>query len=36
MALKPDRVEFLTDLSFFMNVTGERGRVVIHDTGGSG
>ena len=25
MALKPDRVEFLTDLSFFMNVTGERG-----------
>lgn len=36
MALKPDRVEFLTDLSYFMNVTGERGRVVIHDTGGSG
>jgi len=36
MALKPDRVEFLTDLSFFMNVTGERGLIVIHDTGGSG
>jgi len=36
MALKPDRVEHLTDLSFFMNVTGERGKIVVHDGGGSG
>ena len=31
MALKPDRVEHLTDLSFFMNETGERGKVVFYD-----
>lgn len=36
MALKPDRYEDVTDLSFFMNVTGERGQLVIHDTTGSG
>jgi hypothetical protein len=36
MALKPDRVEHLTDLSFFMNETGERGVIVIHNTTGSG
>jgi len=36
MALRPDRVEHLTDLSYFMNETAERGIVVIHDTGGSG
>lgn len=36
MALKPDRVEHLTDLSFFMNETADRGIVVVHDTGGSG
>lgn len=36
MALKPDRFEDATDLSFFMNVTGERGQIVIHDTTGSG
>ena len=36
MALRPDRNEHLTDLSFFMNETAERGIVVIHDTGGSG
>ena len=36
MALRPDRVEHLTDLSYFMNETAERGVVVIHDTGGSG
>ena len=36
MALRPDRNEHLTDLSFFMNETAERGLVVIHDTGGSG
>jgi len=36
MALKPDRVEFLTDLSYFMNATGERGIVVVHQSGGSG
>jgi hypothetical protein len=31
MALKPDRVEHLTDLSFFMNETGERGIIVTFD-----
>ena len=36
MALKPDRHEHLTDLSFFMNVTAERGLVVTYKTGGSG
>lgn len=36
MALKPDRVEHLTDLSFFMDVTGERGKIVAHSTQGSG
>ena len=30
MALKPDRVEHLTDLSFFMNETGDRGGIVTH------
>ena len=36
MALKPDRVEHLTDLSFFMNETAERGVIVAHSTAGSG
>jgi len=36
MALKPDRVEAYTDISFFMNETGERGGVVVHSTAGSG
>lgn len=36
MALKPDRVEAYTDISFFMNTTGERGGVVVHDTTGVG
>jgi hypothetical protein len=36
MALKPDRVESYTDISFFMNTTGERGGVVVHDTTGVG
>jgi len=36
MALKPDRVEAYTDISFFMNTTGERGGIVVHATGGSG
>ena len=36
MALRPDRNEHLTDLSFFMNETAERGIVVICDTAGSG
>ena len=36
MALKPDRVEHYTDLSFFMNETAERGLIVTHNTGGSG
>ena len=31
MALKPDRVEHLTDLSFFMNETGDRGKIVTYD-----
>jgi hypothetical protein len=28
MALKPDRIELLTDISFFMNTAAERGGVV--------
>lgn len=36
MALKSDRIELLTDISFFMNTTGERGGVVTAVTGGSG
>jgi hypothetical protein len=36
MALKPDRIEAYTDISFFMNTTGERGGVVVHDTTGVG
>lgn len=36
MALKSDRVEALTDISFFMNETGARGLIVIHSTAGSG
>jgi hypothetical protein len=36
MALKPDRVEAYTDISFFMNEKGERGGVVVHLTAGSG
>jgi hypothetical protein len=36
MALRPDRVEHLTDLSFFMNATAERGILVVHSAGGSG
>jgi len=37
MALRPDRVEHLTDLSFFMNETAERGVLVVHlSAGGSG
>jgi len=36
MALKPDRVEFLTDLSFFMNETATRGQIVTHSSDGSG
>jgi len=36
MALKPDRVEHLTDLSFFMNEIGTRGQIVTHSTEGSG
>jgi hypothetical protein len=30
MALKPDRIEAYTDISFFMNTTGERGGIVVH------
>ena len=36
MALRPDRNEHLTDLSFFMNETAERGIVVFHAPGGAG
>ncbi len=36
MALKPDRIELLTDVSFFMNTTAERGGVVSVVTAGSG
>jgi len=36
MALKPDRIENLTDISFFMNTTAERGGVVSAVTSGSG
>jgi len=38
MALKADRSYNLndTDISYFMNVTGERGGIVVHVTGGSG
>lgn len=36
MALKSDRIEFLTDISFFMNTTAERGGVVSAVTSASG
>ena len=36
MALKPDRIEAYTDISFFMNETAERGGIVVHNTTGSG
>lgn len=36
MALKADRYELDTDISFFMNETAERGVVVSVSTGGSG
>ena len=36
MALRPDRNEHLTDLSFFMNETAERGLIVVASTQGSG
>jgi hypothetical protein len=36
MALKPDRIEQLTDISFFMNTVAERGGVVSAVTTGSG
>lgn len=36
MALKPDRIEAYTDISFFMNTVAERGGVVVHTTGGVG
>ena len=36
MALRPDRDEHLTDLSFFMNETAERGILVVASTQGSG
>jgi len=33
MALKPDRIEAYTDISFFMNQEGERGGIVVHGGG---
>ena len=36
MALKADRHESVTDISFFMNETAERGVIVVHSTAGSG
>jgi len=36
MALKSDRIELLTDISFFMTTTAERGGVVSASTSGSG
>jgi hypothetical protein len=36
MALKPDRHELVTDVSFYMNETAERGLIVTHSTAGSG
>lgn len=36
MALKPDRVEAYTDISFFMNSTAERGGIAVHVSSGSG
>jgi hypothetical protein len=36
MALKPHRIESLTDISFFMNTTAERGGIASVVTGGSG
>ena len=36
MALRPTRNEFLTDLSFFMNETSERGVMIVASTQGSG
>jgi len=37
MALKSDRIEAYTDISYFCNdTTAERGGIVVHSTGGSG
>ena len=36
MALKPDRIELLTDISNFMNTTAERGGVVSYASSGAG
>lgn len=36
MALKPDRIELLTDISFFMTTTATRGGVACASTAGSG
>ena len=36
MALKPDRVESYTDVSYFMDTVGERGGIVVHLNSGTG
>jgi hypothetical protein len=36
MALKADRIETFTDISFFMGTTGTRGGIVVFSTSGSG
>ena len=35
MALRPDRNEVVTDVSFFMNETAERGLIVVASSAGS-
>jgi hypothetical protein len=36
MALKPDRIESYTDISYFMNTVAERGGVAVHLSTGAG
>jgi len=36
MALKPDRIEAYTDISFFMDAVAERGGIVVHKDSGLG
>lgn len=36
MALKPDRIESHTDISYFMNEVATRGVIVVHETATSG
>lgn len=36
MALKPNRIEDYTDISYFMNTTADRGGVAVYSSGGVG